>query len=447
MAADRPGTALRDGRVWRNWARNQASVPAAWHRPTSEEELVAVVRQAAAEGTTVKAVGAGHSYSAIACTAGHLVDLSGYDRVVAAEPATGRVTVQAGIPLWRLADELAARGRALEVLGDINVQSLAGAISTGTHGPGIGYANLASRMVGCRLIDGAGTVHDIGSDADDDAVTLAAVRVGLGALGLLSTITLQTVPAFNLRIDERAMRVGRLLDDLDAVVHGSDHPGLFWFPGSDVVLVRHRTRTDEPARPRPRAAAWWADVAVDNHVFDVACRLSGRFPAAARSIISGASAKRPHQWVDRSDRVFTTPRSARVLEMEYAVAPEAFPEVFERLGRLVDSVGTPLPVPVEIRWTKGDDALLSHAHRRDSVYVAAHVHRSQPYDQYFAGFEAIMDDYDGRPHWGKLHFQTVDTLAPRYPRWEDFAAVRARFDPDGRFVNPYLARVLGPVRT
>ncbi|MCC5951859.1 MAG: FAD-binding protein [Acidimicrobiia bacterium] len=446
----RPGTTLREGRVWRNWGGNQASVPIRWHRPTTEEELVAVVRRAAAEGTTVKAVGAGHSYSAIACTSGHLVDLSGYDRVLAADLDSGVVTVQAGIPLWKLADELAVRGRALEVLGDINVQSLAGAISTGTHGPGIGYANLASRVIGCRLIDGQGQVHDIAA-ADDDAAgeapLLAAVRVGLGALGLLSTITLQTVPAFNLRVIERALRVDRLLADLDAVVYGSDHPGLFWFPGSDVVLVRQRTRTDEWPRPRSKRAAWWADVAVDNYVFDAACSLSSRFPSVARSIISGASAKRPHEWVDRSDRVFTTPRLARVLEMEYAVAPEVFPEVFERLGRLVDSVGTPLPVPVEIRWTKGDDALLSHAHRRDSVYIAAHVHHRQPYDQYFAGFESIMDDYDGRPHWGKLHFQTAETLTPRYPRWVEFAAVRRRLDPHGRFTNPYLDRVLGPITT
>ncbi len=437
----RPGAALRSGRVWRNFAHNQRAVPARWHRPRTEDELVAVVRRAVEEGLTVKAVGAGHSYSAVACTDGHLLDLSDYDRVLDHDRGTGEVTVQAGIPLWKLADELAARGRALEVLGDINVQSVAGAISTGTHGPGIRYANIASNVTGCRLVDGTGRIVDL--RAGDDPGMLAAVRVGLGALGVLSTVTVRTVPAFNLHIAESAMRLDRLFAQLDELIDTTDHLGLFWFPGSDVVLVKQRMRTDEPARPRSRRDAWLADVVVDNHVLDLACTVASRFPQVARSIIAGASAKRPHEWVDRSDRVFCTPRTMRVLEMEYAIAREHFVEAFERLGRLVDRLGTPLPVPVEIRWTKGDDALLSHAHERDSVYVAAHVHHRQPYDQYFAGFEAIMDDFDGRPHWGKLHFQTAETLAPRYPRWDEFAVARHRLDPDGRFSNPYLDRVLG----
>ncbi|MCU1497196.1 MAG: oxidoreductase, partial [Acidimicrobiales bacterium] len=148
MSEDRPsalpGTEVRQGKVWRNFGRNQSCVPAVWERPTTEAELVEIVRRAAAAGRTVKAVGSGHSYSAIACTDGHLVDLSGYDRVLAADSATGVVTVEAGIPLWKLNEELAARGLALEVLGDINYQSIAGAISTGTHGRGIAFGNLST---------------------------------------------------------------------------------------------------------------------------------------------------------------------------------------------------------------------------------------------------------------------------------------------------------------
>lgn len=435
------GTTLRRGRVWRNFGRNQACVPAAWHAPTTEEELVAIVRRAAAEGRTVKAVGSGHSYSAIALTDGHLVDLSGYDRVLAADTATGVVTVQAGIALWQLNEELAARGLAIEVLGDINYQSIAGAVSTGTHGPGIGFGNLATNVIGLRLIDGDGVVVECSATQRPDVFD--AARIGLGAVGMLSTVTLQTVPAFNLHTVEEPMAMDRVLADLDDLIDGNDHFGLFWFPGSKVALAKRSRRTQEPIAPRPRFAEWTNDVLVDNHAFGVACRLAARFPRTAPTIVAAASAKRRAEWTDRSDKVFATPRLVRVLEMEYSIPRDDFREAFARLGRLIDAVGTPITVPVEIRWSAGDDIALSHAHGRDSAYLAVHLYRGVPYDQYFQGVEQIMSDHEGRPHWGKLHFQSAETLAPRYPRWDDFQAVRRTMDPGGRFRNPYTDRVLG----
>lgn len=400
------------------------------------------VRRAADHGRTVRAVGAGHSYSSIACTDGTLIDLSGYDRVLAADPATGIVTVQAGITLRRLNQELAARGLAMEVLGDIDYQSIAGALSTGTHGPGIRHPAPSARMLGCRIVAGDGTVHEASPDRDPQL--WSAARVGLGALGVLSTVTLQTVPAFDLHTVEEPMGMDTVLAQLDPMVEGNDHLGMFWFPGSDVALVKRSNRTDAPRRPRDPRRAWFDDVLVDNHLFGVACRAARRVPAVGRAIVATAGSKRRHEWVDRSDHVFATPRLVRVVEMEYSVPREAFRDVFERLRRLVDRL-PPITVPVEIRWTAGDDIPLSHASGRDSAYLAVHMYRGVPYDQYFQGVEAIMADHEGRPHWGKLHFQRAETLAPRYPRWDEFQAVRARMDPEGRFSNPYTDRVLGPI--
>jgi L-gulonolactone oxidase len=266
--------------------------------------------------------------------------------------------------------------------------------------------------------------------------------VGLGALGVLSEVTLQTVPAFRLHTVEEPMRMERILADLDTLVDGNDHFGLFWFPGSEVALAKRSNRTDEPERPRPPRSAWINDVLVDNHLFGAACKVATRVPAVGRAIVAGAGGKGRHEWVDRSDRVFATPRLVRVLEMEYSIPRAAFPEAFERLRRLVAGLA-PITVPVEIRWTAGDDIPLSHASGRDSAYIAVHMYRGVPYDQYFQGVEAIMSGYEGRPHWGKLHFQSAETLAHRYPRWDEFQAVRARMDPDGRFRNPYTDRVLG----
>lgn len=430
----------RTGDTWTNWARNQSCVPARWDRPTTEARLADVVRRAANDGRTVRAVGSGHSYSAIACTDGHLVDLSGYDRVLDADPSTGVVTVQAGITLRRLNEELAARGLAMEVLGDINYQSVAGALSTGTHGPGIRYPAPSARMLSCRIIDGSGTVVECSPARDPEL--WSAARVGLGALGILSTVTLQTVPAFRLHTVEEPMRMDRVLADLDRLVDDNDHFGMFWFPGSEVALVKRSNRTTEPLRPRDPRRAWINDVVVDNHLFGAACKVATRIPAVGRAIVAGAGGKGRHEWVDRSDRVFATPRLVRVIEMEYSIPRDAFAEAFERLRRLVARL-PPITVPVEIRWTAGDDIPLSHASGRDSAYLAVHMYRGVPYDQYFQGVEAIMADLEGRPHWGKLHFQSAETLAPRYPRWDEFQAVRARMDPEGRFRNPYTDRVLG----
>lgn len=431
----------RPGDTWTNWGRNQSCVPAVWERPTSEQELIDVVRRASAGGSTVRAVGAGHSYSAIACTAGHLVDVGAMDRVLAADTTSGVVTVQAGITLHRLNQELADRGLAMEVLGDIDYQSVAGAISTGTHGPGVRYPAPSARVLGLRLVTGDGSVLDCSATEHPDV--FASARVGLGALGLLSEVTLQTVPAFDLHTVEEPMRMSEVLARLDELVDGNEHLGMFWFPGTDVALVKRSNRTERPCRPRPRVAAWANDVLVDNHLFGAACRVATHVPAVGRSIVAAAGRKSRHEWVDRSDRVFATPRLVRVVEMEYSVPRAAFADVFERLRRLVDRIGTPVTVPVEIRWTAGDDIPLSHASGRDSAYVAVHMYRGVPYDQYFQGVETIMSAHEGRPHWGKLHFQSAETLAPRYPRWDEFQAVRARTDPAGTFRNPYTDRVLG----
>lgn len=436
-----PGMQLRTGKTWRNFGRNQACVPAVWERPTSEDELVAIVHRAADAGRTVKAVGAGHSYSAIACTDGHLVDLSGYRRVLAADPSAHTITVQAGITIRQLNHELHARGMALPVLGDIDYQSIAGAIATGTHGPGATHRTIADAVIGMRLVTGTGEV--IACSPAHEADVWDAARVGLGALGLVSTVTLRCVPAFNLHAVEEPMPMERFLAEHEELVYRNDHLGLFWFPGSDTAVVKRSNRTDQPLAPRPRRTEWAADYLTDNVLFGLGCRAARRVPRAANAIIGGAAAKKKVEWVDRSSHVFRTPRLVRVTEMEYAIPRECFAEAFGRLGRLIDAVGTPITVPVEIRWAAGDDIPLSHASGRDSAYIAVHVYRGVPYDQYFQGVEAIMGDYGGRPHWGKMHFQSAETLAPRYPRWDAFQAVRRRTDPDGRFRNPYLDRVLG----
>ena len=428
---------------WSNWARNQSCAPAEVARPSTEAGLVDVVEQAAAAGRRVKAVGAGHSFTSIACTDGVLVDLSGYDRVRDHDAATGRVTVEAGIPLHRLSDELDRRGLALENMGDIDRQSVSGATQTATHGTGLRYRNLSSQIVGLRLVTGDGTVLD--ATPDENADVFASARAGLGALGLVSTVTLQCVPAFRLHAVEEPVPVDEVLANLDDLVADNDHYEFYWVPHTRWALTKRNTRTDEPSRPRPRLREWVDDIALGNYAFGLLCRLGRWRPDAIPRLAKIIPSTGKLDYVDRSDKVFTSPRKVHFYEMEYAVPREALPEALNRVRRLVDELGTPLSFPVEVRVVAGDDIPLSTAYGRETGYIAVHVYQGTAYDAYFSGVERIMDGYGGRPHWGKLHFQRSETLAPRYPRWDEFQSVRAKVDPEGRFANPYLDRVLGPV--
>jgi L-gulono-1,4-lactone dehydrogenase len=432
---------LSRGGVWQNWAGNQVCQPAEVRQPASEDELVAIVREAAAAGRRVKVVGAGHSFTPIACTDGVMVDLSRYGRVVGHDPATGRVTVQAGISLHRLCDELDQRGLALENMGDIAYQSIAGATSTATHGTGVRFGNLATGIVGMRLIDGGGTVLDCTSETNADALDIA--RVGLGALGIVSTITLQAVPAFRLHAVEEPMRVDEVLADFDGFMASEDHVEFYWVPHTGWALTKRNRRTQEPPRPRGRARTFYDELVLQNLAFGAVCRVGRRRPDWIPRLAKLVPSPGRIEYVDRSDKVFTSPRMVRFNEMEYAIPAEAVPEALNRVRALVSESAIPLSFPVEVRVVAGDDIPLSTAHGRATGYIAVHVYQGTPHDAYFQGVEAIMDDYGGRPHWGKMHFQRAETLAPRYPRWDDFAALRARLDPEGRFTNPYLERVLG----
>lgn len=425
---------------WTNWGRNQTCAPAEIARPASEDELVDIVKAAATRDRRIKAVGAGHSFTSIACTDGVLVDLTGYDRVLARD-AAGHVTVEAGITLHRLCDELDARGLALENMGDIDQQSISGATQTATHGTGLRFGNISSQIAGLRLVTADGSVRDLSAESDPDA--FAAARVGLGALGLVSTVTLRSVPAFRLHAVEEPAPVDDVLADLDALVEGNDHFEFYWVPHTRWALTKRNRRTDEPAQPRPRLREWVDDVVLPNYAFGALCRVGRRWPSLIPRMARMIPNTGTVDYIDRSDRVFTSPRRVRFWEMEYAVPREALPEALGRVRRLVDEIGMQISFPVEVRVAAADDLWLSTAYGRDTGYIAVHVYRGTPYDAYFSGVERIMDSYGGRPHWGKLHHQRAETLALRYPRWDDFQAVRSRLDPDGRFANPYLDRVIG----
>ena len=430
----------------RNWAGNEACVPLRVERPASTDEVAAIVAAAHRERQRVKAFGAGHSFTPVAMTSGVLLSLGRMRSVRHVDAERGRVTVDAGITLRALADELDAVGLAMPNLGDINVQSVAGAISTATHGTGRAWGNLATTVVGIELVDGTGQV--VCCDERNDPELLRVARVAVGALGVVTALTLQCVPAFNLHARETIEQLDDVLADIDTFTRSADHTEFYWMPGGGRCQVKRNRRTDDPARPQSRLAYARDKYLAENLAFGLACRAGRRFPSLAPSIAKVvASALSERDLVDRSDRIFTSPRHVRFVEMEYGVPLTDLAEAVDRVRHLTRTLSYPVLFPIEVRVSAADDIPLSTGFGRESGWVAVHQYRGAPYEAYFQGVEAIMDQYGGRPHWGKLHFQTAATLRERYPEWDAFAGQRARLDPGGTFRNDYLDRVLGPILT
>jgi L-gulonolactone oxidase len=428
---------------WRNWAGNQTCVPQAIVRPTSEDELAEVVRQAHDAGQRVKVVGSGHSFTDVAVTDGVLVDLSHYEKVTAWDPEARQITAQAGLTLTKLNRSLAVRDVALANLGDITYQTISGAISTGTHGTGRRFGNLSSQVVGLRLITGDGSVVACSPEVEPEV--FAAARVGVGALGAISTVTLQCVPAFRLHAVEQLERVDDVMADWEGFVDDTDHTELFWIPGTGWAITKRNTRTDEAPRPLSRSEHLRSKVLQDNLLFGLALKADRLRPGLGRRVQRLAPAPERLEFTDESHKVFASPRWVRFLEMEVGIPLAAVPEALERVRRLVDRLGQPVGFPVEVRSVAADDIPLSPSSGRETGYIAVHVPKGGSHHAYFQGVQQIMGDYEGRPHWGKLHFLDAADLAPRYPRWDEAMAVRRRIDPDSTFASVATDRLFGPV--
>ncbi|MET0510628.1 MAG: D-arabinono-1,4-lactone oxidase [Thermoleophilaceae bacterium] len=419
--------------MWKNWAGDQRCAPERIELPADEAELSRVVASAG----RVKVAGAGHSFTDIACTDGVMLDLSRMNRVLSVDGA--RVTVEAGITIRELGPALAARGLALENQGDVDPQTITGAISTATHGTGGAFANISSQVTGVRVVTADGDAVEL-REGDE----LRAGRVSLGALGAISAVTLRCVPAFRIhRVDEPAP-LDDVLASFDRRVAANDHFELFVFPYTRTALTLTSERTHRKPRRAGLVKSLLRDLMLENGALELACKLGRRFPSRIPSInrtLVGAMSRAEH--LDASYRVYANRRTVRFTEMEYALPQEHTIEALERVLALVDRRRLPIGFPIEVRVAAPDDALLSTAHGRATGYVAVHQYRGMEFESYFRAVEAIMDEYGGRPHWGKRHYQTSASLRSRYPGFDGFLAVRERLDPDRKFENDYLRRVLG----
>lgn len=434
---------MANGTDWQNWARNQRATASSVRAPATTAEVADVVRAAARDGQTVKPVGSGHSFTAAAVTDGVRVVPNRMSGLVHVDASAKLVRVRAGTSLAVLNVELARHGLAMPNLGDIDMQTVSGALATGTHGTGAGYGCLSTFVTELELVTGTGEVVRCSRAAHPD-IFLAAL-VGVGAVGIVTEVTLRCVDAFTLHADERPAHLDTVLARLDEHVAGNDHFEFYWMPYTERTLTKANNRVERDSAPRGRFATWFNDDLLENAVIGTVCRLSRAVPRWTPALLrTTARLFSPRVYTERSDVVFTSPRRVRFVEMEYGVPRAALPEAFAGLRKVIASLPVPVALPVEVRFTAGDDIWLSHGYGRDNAYIAIHQFVGMPYERFFRGFEAVCLSLEGRPHWGKMHYRDASTLRPAYPHFDDFLAVRERVDPGRVFANQYTAQIFGP---
>ncbi len=393
---------------WSNWSGSLRFTPDSIETPRDERHLAELVQRAAAAGRTVRVVGAGHSSSALVKTDDVLISLERFQGLVAHDSNTHRATLRTGMTLHEAGQKLLDVNLALHNLGDVDVQTVVGAVGTGTHGSGKRLQNLAAALVGARLVTGTGDI--IERTIEDDPQFFCAARCSLGALGIFTEITLQLMPAYQLRRREWCTHVDDCLAHLNELIEQNRNFDFYWYPRSDEVKLR---TLNIPGRERETLP--YATVVEDE---------------------TG--------W---SGDVIPKTRELKFEEMEYALPAEAGPACLREIReRVKEKHRRTVGWRVLYRTVAPDDAYLSPAHARETVTISILQNNTLPYREYFNDIEPIFRAHGGRPHWGKLHSLRAEELRPLYPMWDAFLAARQQTDPTGTFLNRYLGELLGIVK-
>lgn len=426
---------------WRNWSGSVIGNPAEYHEPSTLDEIISLVKRCGAAGKTIRVVGSGHSFSPLVATDSILVSLDRYAGLERIDREVCTATVRAGTKLKALGELLFSHGLAQENLGDINEQSVAGAISTGTHGTGTAFGNLSTQVIGLTLVSGKGEVVTC-SETENPALFKAA-QVSLGALGVIVSVSLRLIPAYTLRIDIKKKSLTDCLDNLDAYNSSNRHFEFHFLPYTDTVQAKFTNVSDE--KPSGKSfMRWFNEYALENGALWLLSAFNRQFPQMSERVCrTMAALVTDASGISQAHQVFATARLVKFQEMEYNLPAERFQAALHELDEMIRREQIQVHIPIECRFVCGDDIPLSPAYGRDSAYIAVHMFKGMPYQRYFELAEAIFRRHEGRPHWGKMHTRTAGELQLLYPEWASFQSQRDVCDPARVFSSPYLRSILG----
>jgi len=388
-----------------NWSGSVRFIPRSQVWPANDEAVSVYVRDAAARSRKIRVAGSGHSSSPLVETPDILMSMRDHRGLIDYDLARSRATVGAGTVLHDLGPILHDIGLSMENLGDVDTQTIAGVISTGTHGSGRTLQNISATLVGLRAVTGTGEIVEWSLEKEPDLIN--AVRVSMGLLGIFTAVRLQLQPRYQLRRREYVARTEDCLAHLDELADAHRNFDFYWYPRRDEVKLR---TLNPPGTPTP-------ELPYAHHI---------------------------HEENGHSHEIIAQERKLKFEELEYFVPAEAGPACFREVRRRIlkrhrKQVGW----RVLYRLIAKDDGFLSPAHGRDSVAISLHQNASLPYQDYFDDIESILRAHDGRPHWGKKHSLHGAALAALYPRWNDFVTLRQQLDPQRVFLTAPMARLLG----
>jgi FAD/FMN-containing dehydrogenase len=395
---------------WTNWSGSVSCEPASILAPGTEDGIRAAVAEAAGAGMNVRVAGTGHSFVPVCATDGLLLSLDNLQGLVSTNRGAGTATFWAGTKIWQMGEPLLQHGLALSNQGDIDKQAIAGALSTATHGTGKAIGNLSSMLAGARIVLDDGSLLDVSAESDPEA--FRALRVSLGALGVLTQVTMRVLPAYRLYEKSWAESFDECLERMDERIAGNRHFEFWWAPPIDQCAMKTLNPTSEEIGPKES---------------EPVSGLLKRYISPER--------------VDWSYRIFPSERTNLFNEIEFSMPAENGPDCVRALRTMMQTVHPEVLWPIEYRTVAPDDAYISPHHGRPSVTISLHQAADLPHEPFFADAQAIMLEHGGRPHWGKWHTLGAKELERLYPEWDAFQSARKRLDPAGRFMNGHLRRL------
>ena len=426
----------------KNWSGNVQFSPTTIALPATEEDIQQLVLTAIQENRKIRLIGSGHSFTPLVKTNDILISLDNFQGLVSVDQSSHQVTVKAGTKLHLLGQLLFEQGLAMENMGDIDRQSIAGTISTGTHGTGIKFGTISTQVKAIRFINGLGKIVECSEK--ENLELFKAAQVSLGALGIITQITLKCVPTYKLELINEKKKLAEVLANYSQINQENRNFEFYYFPKTEYVL----TKTSNLANGKPDKAglsSFFQEYLLENMAFKMLCEYAYRFPSKNKRVSDfSAKAVGYSRKVYYSHKIYATPRLVKFNEMEYNVPIDAYKEVMKEVVKCIDKNNFPVHFPIENRFVKEDDIYLSPAYGRNSSYIACHVYYKKPFQEYFKVLEDIFKAYDGRPHWGKVHTLEAEELQERYPRFEEFKQHRAQQDPDQIFLSPYLKTLFFP---
>jgi len=424
----------------KNWSKHIQWHPETVAFPTSEVEIQKIIQQATESGKKIRIIGTGHSFNPLWVTNDILISLDKYQGLVSVDKNQLTATVKGGTKLNMLGDLLFEQGMAMENMGDIDKQSIAGTISTGTHGTGLAFGTMSTQVKAIRFVNGKSEIIECSETQNQDL--FKAAQVSLGTLGVITQITLQCVPAYKLALQNSKANINDVINNFQESIENNRNFEFYSFPYTDSAWVKTANIVaDQP--DKMGISNYLNDVILENYAYKILCEAARFVPAFNQTVCNLSAALIPQvRKVYHSHKVYATTRLVRFNEMEYNIPLETLETVVNEIRRVFNNRKFNVHFPIEHRVVKADDIYLSPAYQRNSAYIACHVYNKKDYKPYFKALEEIFVAHGGRPHWGKKHTLTAEKLSQLYPKFQDFKKHQQEQDPNGLFLNGYLKELL-----